>query len=243
MCKKKEGVWSKPFIAPFSGKFHDLEPFLSPDNLSLYFASDRPLNTSDVSKKDYDIWVVSRSSLSAQWSEPVNLGSPVNSEKNEFYPSVAINGSLYFTSDLDSSKGKDDIFLSSWDGSIYAEPVSLGEGINSEGYEFNAYIAPDESFIIFSGYNRQDGMGSGDLYISYHHNKVWEKAVNMGELVNSDKMDYCPFVDIGSMTLYFTSKRSRVKVGKSYTDVTELLKEVQKYENGQSRLYKVKINK
>jgi len=43
--------------------------------------------------------------------------------------------------------------------------------------------------------------------------------------------------------LYFTSKRSRVKVGKSYTDVTELLKEVQKYENGQSRLYKVKINK
>jgi hypothetical protein len=36
----------------------------------------------------------------------------------------------------------------------------MGDVINTESYEFNAYVAPDESFLIFSGYNREDGYGS-----------------------------------------------------------------------------------
>lgn len=239
--KKKLDSWSQPFIAPFSGKFHDLEPFLSPDNLSLYFASNRPLNTSDNETKDYDIWVVSRKNLDAEWGEPKNMGSTVNSDKNEFYPSIATNLNLYFTCDLSNSKGKDDIFFCKWEGDSYTKPSSLSESINSEGYEFNAFVAPDESYLIFTGYNRADGLGSGDLYMSYKKGNSWEKAKNMGKYVNSDKMDYCPFVDVNSKELYFTSKRSKLHVGKKHVDIDALLRDFDQYENGQSRLYKINI--
>ncbi|MBK8368965.1 MAG: PD40 domain-containing protein [Bacteroidetes bacterium] len=40
----RNGKYSKPKVASFSGKYHDLEPFLSPDGLRLYFSSDRPLD-------------------------------------------------------------------------------------------------------------------------------------------------------------------------------------------------------
>ena len=238
IVKTKDG-WTAPIIASFSGKHHDLEPFLSPDNLRLYFASSRPRNNTTNEAKDYDIWYVERANIHEPWSEPINMGTNVNSDHNEFYPSVAANKNLYFTSDMPSSLGKDDIFVSIWNGKAYDEPKPLGESINSEGYEFNAYISPSESFLIFSGYNREDGLGSGDLYISQKSASGWRKAVNFGSVINSDKMDYCPFVDIRTKTLYFTSKRSSIKPGAVFNTTEGLLMELNKYDNGQSRLYKV----
>ena len=168
------------------------------------------------------------------------MGTVVNSDKNEFYPSVAANKNLYFTSDRADSKGKDDIFFSQWNGQTYTKPVSLSESINTEGYEFNAYISPSESFLIFSGYNRKDGLGSADLYLSQKGTeKGWRKAVNFGSAINSDKMDYCPFVDIKNKTLYFTSKRSAMNPEKATENAEAFLLELNKYENGLSRLYKI----
>jgi len=237
---RENNRWTRPQTVSFSGKHHDLEPFLSPDNLNLYFASSRPKNNLSAETKDYDIWVVERNSLSQPWGEPVNMGTVVNSDKNEFYPSVAANRNLYFTSDRADSKGKDDIFFSQWNGKAYDKPVSLNGSINTAGYEFNAYISPSESFLIFSGYNRKDGLGSADLYLSQKgSDKGWRKAVNFGSVINSDKMDYCPFVDIKNKTLYFTSKRSSINPEKATEYEEAFLLELNKYENGLSRLYKI----
>lgn len=54
--QKINGVWSRPETAGFSGRFNDLEPAYSPDGERLYFTSNRPLNPSDNTTKDYDIW-------------------------------------------------------------------------------------------------------------------------------------------------------------------------------------------
>jgi len=241
--KKENEKWSEPHIVSFSGKYQDLEPSLSPNELRLFFASNRPLNNSADKPKDFDIWYVMRENRNSEWSSPINIGSPVNSENNEFYPSVSNNNNLYFTCDARNSKGKDDIFLCKWENGVYSSSISLSDSINSPGYEFNAYICPNESFIIFTGYNKEDGLGSGDLYISFQNaDGTWSKAKNLGSEINSDKMDYCPFVDINTRTLYFTSRRSQLNSGPSgFSTVPELLSEMNKYENGQSRIYKVSI--
>lgn len=238
--EKREGIWGEPVIMPFSGKYADLEPFLSKDGLSLYFSSNRPLTETDVQPKDFDIWYVERETLDAEWGDPVNLGPPVNTSHNEFYPSLAANKNLYFTSDMNASKTKDDILFSAWTASGYAEPKILSEAINSAGHEFNAYISPEENYIIFTSYNRKGGFGSGDLYLSFRNEAgEWTEAVNMGEDYNSKSMDYCPFVDVRSNTLYFTSKRSAVKQVNDLNSIDEVMLEISQYENGFSRIYKV----
>lgn len=239
-CKKENGKWSQPELVSFSSSFRDIEPFLTEDGLRLYFVSNRPLHSEETKSKDYDIWYVQRKSIKEKWSNPINLGKPVNTDKDEFYPSVANNGNLYFTSENDSSLGKDDIFMSKFENNVYTTPVNLGTAINSEGYEFNAYVDRNENFLIYTAYNRKDGLGSGDLYISYKENDTWQPAKNLSQHINSPQMDYCPFYDAKNETLYFTSKRNLVN-DKKFENLEEFKTEILKYENGFSRIYKVKL--
>ena len=238
---KRENKWSKPQLVSFTSNHRDIEPFLSDDGLRLYFASNRPLHDSISKSKDYDIWYVERKNQKSKWSKPINLGLPVNSEYDEFYPSVATNGNLYFTSENPKSIGKDDIYVSYWKNNQYSEPENLSKNINSIGYEFNAFVSPDEKFILFTGYGRTDGFGSGDLYISYKNKEGnWETAKNLGDSTNSKAMDYCPFYDSKNKTLYFTSKRNSV-TNSNFKNITDFEKEITQYENGFSRIYKLQI--
>ena len=242
-AKKENNVWSNPEIVRFSGKYFDIEPFLSANGLRLYYASNRPLDNAEDKTKDFDIWYVQRENKKSKWSDPINLGEPINSPSNEFYPSIANNNNFYFTCDERSTKGKDDIFFSQWQNGKYSEPVSLSNKINSDGYEFNAFVAPDESYILFTAYQREDGLGSGDLYISYKvSDTIWTKAKNLGPEINSNKMDYCPCVDAKTNTLYFTSKRSEINNSNSgYSSIQSFLNDMKKYENGLSRIYKTTL--
>ncbi|WP_299443299.1 hypothetical protein [uncultured Aquimarina sp.] len=241
--KKTGDKWSNPTVAPFSGQYSDLEAMFSPDGLRLFFVSNRPKENSKKDQKDQDIWYIKRSDAASDWSKPINIGAPINTDGNEFYPSISENGNLYFTSTGSGTKGKDDIFMSQWKNNTYTNPISLPEAINSEGYEYNAYIAPDESFLIFGGYQREDGLGSGDLYISRKaKDGNWSKAKNLSGQINSDKMDYCPYYDIKTMTLYFTSKRTIIKDDFSTLKTLEqLLKLMNSYENGLSKIYSTRI--
>ena len=240
--KKLNNSWMEPEIVNFSGKYFDIEPFLAHDGLKLYFASNRPLKESEGEPKDFDIWYVERKDNNSDWSNPINVGAPINSDSDEFYPSIAYNNNFYFTCNERSTKGKDDIFVSYWKGDKYLEPVSLSDSINTDGYEFNAFIAPDDSYIIFTAYQRKDGFGSGDLYISYKiSDSTWTKAKNLGHEINSDKMDYCPFVDVNN-NLYYTSKRSSVNNPvKTLSSMRNFFNELNRYDNGLSRIYKTTL--
>lgn len=207
-CKKINNGWTKPEVASFSGNYSDLEPFFSPDGKKLYFASNRPTQ-SDSIKKDMDIWYVDINENG--WGDPVNVGSPVNSTRNEFYPAVTSNGNLYFTGEREGGVGKEDIFISRFKDGQYMEPVALDTGVNSAMYEFNAFVSPAEEYILFSSFGRKDDLGGGDLYISFADSAGgWQQAMNLGERVNSTYLEYCPFVTSDRKFLFFTSNRTDV---------------------------------
>ena len=109
-----------------------LEPFLSPDGRRLFFVSDRPLHDSIGVKKDFDIWYVERNKSGEKWSNPKNIGKPINSDLDEFYPSISENNNLYFTMESPNGLGKDDIYFCRWNNGKYSDPVLLDENINIE---------------------------------------------------------------------------------------------------------------
>ncbi|NNL82393.1 MAG: hypothetical protein HKP28_03325 [Winogradskyella sp.] len=238
MVKKTEGKYSEPKLLPFSGQFSDMEPFFSEDGHELYFVSNRPLDSASNEPKDYDIWFVTRESLTSKWSEPRNIGAPVNTLLDEFYPAITTSGNLYFTLDDPSKNEKDNIYVSKFSNGTYSKPEALGPAINSKGYEFNAFVSPEEKILIYTCYNREDGHGSGDLYISYSdQDGNWSKAKNMGDVVNSSQMDYCPFLDRDN-TLYFTSRRfDSLQNTSKKRSLSELKDAINSYSNGLSRLY------
>ncbi len=241
--KKVNNKWTKPAVVSFSGMYKDLEPFLSPNGLQLFFASNRIDNQSKEIKKDIDIWVVERASLQSNWSTPKNIGPIINTKADEYYPSVTNTGDLFFTAAYKDAKGKEDIYVSRFVNGVYTKPVSLGTGVNSEKYEFNAFVAPDESFILFTSYGRKDDLGRGDLYISYKDkNNSWMPAKHLEAPINSANIDYCPFVDIKTNTLYFTSARNELRKSfSSKKNIDELTRALKFDANGLGRMYKVNI--
>ncbi|TDQ32205.1 TolB family protein [Zeaxanthinibacter enoshimensis] len=205
VVKQQDGKWTKGEILNISGKYQDIEPFYSPGGNRLYFASNRPIYN-DSTRQDYNIWYSDRANGS--WTEPVALDSVINTRGDEFYPSLSRKGNLYFTATREDGMGREDIFMSEFIDGKFRTPVPLPEEINTPLFEFNAYIDPDEDLIIFSSFGRPDGLGGGDLYISRKNDSgKWTKSENLGPGINSDKLDYCPFIDWNSGNLYFTSER------------------------------------
>lgn len=238
--RNTNGKWSQPELASFCGIYNDLEPAFASDGKRLYFSSNRPLNAFDTTP-DFNIWYVDKEN--ENWSEPSALDTIVNSEKDEFYPSIAKTGNMYFTREFDGGKGKEDIVVCEWKDGKYSSPVSLPEAINSPGFEFNAFVDPDEQFILFSGYQRSDGFGSGDLYISVRKQGVWQPAINLGKKINSEGLDYCPFVTWDKRYLFFTSNRVTYKSPfNQKQSAAEIKKALQSPGNGLDDIYWIRFD-
>jgi Tol biopolymer transport system component len=198
------GKWGTPEVAPFSGRFSDYDPFVAPDGSRLYWISNRPVG--GTAKDDYDIWMVEKQGKG--WGPPMHLQDSINTDAQEFYPSVSANGTLYFSSTRPGGKGRGgDIYRARRDTTGFAAPENLGDSVNSDVHDADPYIAPDESFIIFSSYGRPDGTGDGDLYVSYNRGGKWSSARHLDNGINSPAREYCPIVSPDGKWLYFTSFR------------------------------------
>lgn len=198
--------WTKPKRLVFDNVFSFNDPMLSPDETKLFFISDRPL-TAGGEKKDYDIWYIERTANG--WSKPLNAGTAINSDKNEYYISFSKDGTMYYSSNRDPRN--------EWNYNIlYAPPAGpnkfknttpLSDSVNSPYYDADVFIASDKSYLIFCG-DHPDGLGRGDLYISFKKTDgTWTKARNMGKTINTEGHELCPFVSPDGKYLFYTSNQ------------------------------------
>jgi hypothetical protein len=200
--------WSNPEIFLSHERYGYNDPFLSPDEDRLYFISKMPLDGLG-KQKDVDIWYIDR--IENGWSKPVNAGQNINTKGNEYYISFTHNGTMYFSSNGHNSKeGKRtdyNIYYSELINEFYQKPVLLGESINTNSYEADVFVSPDESYIIFCS-TRENGFGQGDLYISFRKpDSTWTVAINMGNEINTKYYEYCPFVTKDGKFLFYTSNQ------------------------------------
>jgi Tol biopolymer transport system component len=203
----EKGVWrpQEKFFKNDSFNYND--PMLSPDDKKLFFITDRSLELSG-NKKDIDIWFIERNN--DDWSAPINLGLIINSPLNEYYTSFTDDGTMYFASRDKSKEDPNyayDIYRAELKDGTYDIPAKLPGQINTSGYEADACIAPDESFLIFCSI-RRNGFGQGDLYISFKiDEESWSPALNMGNLLNTEHHELCPFITRDGKYLFYTSNQ------------------------------------
>jgi hypothetical protein len=138
--KLVKNKWTDPVPLLVHGTYSYNDPMLSPDQKRLFFISDMPLSGSGP-KKDFDIWYIERTKNG--WSKPKNAGPQINSGENEYYVSFTSSGTMYFSSARNS--GNHDIYLAKADGKNFREAEKLPDAINTEHYEGDVFIAPDES--------------------------------------------------------------------------------------------------
>jgi len=172
MMKVVNGCWTRPEMISLSSELDDFrDPSLSPDGKKLYFLSKGKLPYQEEATEN--IWAVDR--MENAWSKPYPLEKCINSHEIHWQVSVAANGNLYFTS---RNSGVEDIYFSEYRNGTYHSPKSLGKGINTQDMcETTPFIAPDESYIIFSRWSLKDETGFSQAYISFRSKSGrWEPA-------------------------------------------------------------------
>ena len=129
--------WSPPVNvgAPINTAATENNCALSPDDLSLYFTSNRAGGFGST-----DIWVAHRACVDCPWETPVNLGPTVNTASGDQGPSISLDGHLlFFYSDRPGGEGSNDIYVSRRanpkDDFAWEAPVNLGPNINTAIFE------------------------------------------------------------------------------------------------------------
>jgi Tol biopolymer transport system component len=197
----QEGSWSAPVAVSFSGESSKNYPFVSPDGRNLFFDSSGQTND----PRDRDIWVVLRNG--DDWGQPRRIGPAVNTSSIESFAAVTDAGDLYFCSRRQGGPGQMDIYRADSTEDGYAQPVSLGEAVNSEYNDFHPFVSPDEMYIVFDS-QRPGGSGGNDLYVSLRKDDgSWATADNLGGEVNSPSGDMRPYVSPDGKYLFFSSSR------------------------------------
>lgn len=121
----EDGKWSlpKPIGAPINTSGNEQSVFMHPDGQTMYFSSD-----GHIGMGGYDIFM-SRRLADGSWDEPVNLGYPINTSKDEIGFVVGGSGrNAYFASDREGGYGGLDIYTFELDERLRPMPVTYLQG-------------------------------------------------------------------------------------------------------------------
>jgi flagellar motor protein MotB len=146
---------------------------------------------------------------SGLWSDPVNLGPPINSKSWESQPSVSADGKwLYFTSNRAGGKGGMDIWRSEKLGvspeglPVYGKVVNM-ESINTSGNENSPFIHPDGKSLYFAS-DFWPGMGGKDLFYFNLDSSQTAAPRNLGYPLNSEGDEEGLIVDVSGNKSWYT---------------------------------------
>ncbi len=189
VTRLEDGHWTEPAVAPFAAdlRYFHFEPCLSADGKRMLFLTTRPTAGEETKGgwANQNIFAADRKA-DGTWGEPYDLGAPVNTTSNEFFPSLTRDGTLYFTRGAPRSDELKIVRSRLVDGR-YQEPDTLPAAVNGQGVPYNAFVSPDESYLVACVNGRTDGAEPGrpQYYVFFRDAEDrWSEGVCLGKDVS-----------------------------------------------------------
>lgn len=147
-------------------------------------------------------------------TEPVSVGDSVNTDLDEYWPSVTGDGQqLIFTREIRRASGygrdrQEDFYVSQWrrDG-YWGTAKNAGPPLNTAGNEGAQSIASDGRSMFFAACDRNDGHGRCDIYYSTFDGTRWSPGINVGSPINTTYWESQPSISPNGKMLFFVSNR------------------------------------
>ena len=214
VTERRGDGWSAPRTASFSGVHSDHAAYFPPGGDELWVSSTRPRYKGE-EEPTWRLWSLRRQGET--WDEAAWIRIPTIESRWQSHATSTADGVLYFHA-LKPGAGQDggmdfDLYRAvptppTHEESGLSPPLRLGPEINTEGVEVTAWVAADESFLLFAAYDRADGYGQGDLYISHRSAEGdWQTARNLGPEINSEFEESNPSLTPDGAYLIFSSSK------------------------------------
>jgi hypothetical protein len=199
---RDNGRWSEPHRGPF-----DNQLVFSVDGHRAYFSSPPPrTETAPAGQPIVDVWCSERQGDG--WSEPkcLNLVARYPELRSARLATTARNGTLYLEAYTPGPLNDSGIYRAELINGEYAKPELLPRSINLPPFlNWTPFIAPDESYLLFSSNRRDPEHDAGDLYLSRRlADGTWTEPISLGEPVNSHRQERFPLLSPDGKYLFFT---------------------------------------
>lgn len=144
----------------------------------------------------------------------VNMGENINSDDDEYWPSITVDGKTMIFTRLIGAKtsigrhslAQEDFYTSIFENNIW-QPCHPLSSINTDYNEGAQTISTDGKLLFFTACTRNDGHGSCDIYYSRNKGGDWSIPKNAGDPVNSPSWESQPSISANGEILYFVSNR------------------------------------
>ena len=212
-CFLMDSVFSETYLLPYSislagtGQF---EKALSAINkfLSIKKLNEQSKKSAAYRKSTYElaIDIQQKKDVINYVFEPKNAGQGINTDNLEYFPSLTIDGKkMIFNRRI---KDDEDFYESELINGIWSDATPVKGKLNTQYNEGAQAISQDGEWLIFTGCNYPEGMGSCDLYISHKTKSgFWTEAINLGNSINSEFWESTPSISPDKKDLYFSSNR------------------------------------
>ena len=148
--------------------------------------------------------------------DPINLGPNINTQYDEYWPSLSADESmLIFTTLLPINprdpayhgNRQEDLYYSKHVNGVWMPARNVGSPPNTRDNEGAQAISGNGLFLVFTGCMRDDGYGLCDLYYSENRNGRWTVPRNIGPPVSTKYSEKQPALSSDGRTLYYSSNR------------------------------------
>ena len=207
MMKCIDGVWSKPAIPEVFKEFAFCDyPFITPDGKRMFFSGSKRMKPAVNEPEKNDIYTAEK--RVDGWSKPECLNLQINLPDCEFFgPTVSQKGTLYCFASNKAHSDSSGLCYADCNNGIYSPIKRMDRKFYQSGSDYTPYIAPDESYFIFSS-RRTGSFGMGDLYVCFKQSDgEWGEAINMGDKINTERNERFPNVTPDGKYLFFNSSR------------------------------------
>lgn len=198
-------------------EFDDYWPSLTADEMKLVTTVQLPIDARfPVSGKNrQEDLFISLKREDGSWSEPMNMGPPVNTLDNEGAQSFRADGLQLFLTVCNRREdfGSCDIYVATKVNGRWTTPMNIGRPVNSSAWEAHPSATPDGRILYFSCGNCKETRGAADIYYTtLGDDGMWSVPVNLGDSINGPGNEMSPFIHPDGKTLYFSSE-SHVGMG------------------------------
>lgn len=207
LTRYENGKWTRPEGIKLYRAIPVYDFTVSPDGSSMVFATSAPIEKFGQEQSGHNIFSLAKTS--SGWSRSaVAFAAEINTKYHDSYPTLSNSGNLWFFSNRPGGFGKTDLYFAEFKNGGCQTPVNLGSLVNTEYDEWDPFIAPDESYLIFCS-KKPSGLGEDDLYIAFNSgNGRWSAPVHLGSKINTKFSENRPYVSPDGQYLFFTSNRS-----------------------------------
>lgn len=186
-----------------NSKYDELDPVLSPDGQKLYFTRTKHPDNVGGRKDPGDIWVAVLDSN--QWTEALNLGTPVNTDEMNAVIGFSNDGDIMYTQTQNKRK-EGGISFSRRTSSGWSKPQQMPVDYFHNNSDLQSMCISSDGKIIIMSIESFSTYGAEDLYVSFLQDKgTWSEPRNLGPTVNTKFQEMTPRLADDQVTLFFSS--------------------------------------